>query len=72
VHREELKSAVIFIGIQGRNFTRLTGKVIKKTGTNPLTEEVVSTTRKRLKKDFELPMRDEYGHLVRTLLDGAL
>ena len=44
----------------------------QKTGTNPLTEEVVSTSRKRVKKDLELPMRDEYGQLVRTLLGGAL
>ena len=44
----------------------------QKTGTNPLTQETVSTTRKRLKTDFELPMRDEYGNFVRTLIDGAL
>ncbi len=44
----------------------------EKAGTNPLTEEVVSTTRKRLKTDLELPMRDEYGSLVRGLIDEAL
>lgn len=44
----------------------------QKTGTNPLTEEVVTTTRKRLHKDLELPMRDDYGQFVRTLIDGAL
>jgi len=44
----------------------------QKTGTNPLTEEVVSATRKRLKTDLELFMRDQYGLLVRKLIDGAL
>lgn len=43
----------------------------QKTGRNPLTEEVVSTTRKRLKQDLDLPMRDEYGQFIRTLLDDA-
>jgi tRNA(His) 5'-end guanylyltransferase len=44
----------------------------QKTGTNPLTEEVVSTTRRQLKADLELPMRDEYGHFIRMLIDQAL
>jgi len=43
----------------------------QKSGTNPLTEEVVSTTRKRLKKDLELPMRDEYDEFLRTLIESA-
>ena len=44
----------------------------EKTGINPLTQEVVSTTRRQLTSNLELPMRDEYGDLVRTLLDSAL
>lgn len=44
----------------------------QKTGTNPLTEEVVSTTRKRLNVDLELPMRDEYGHFIHTLIDEII
>jgi tRNA(His) 5'-end guanylyltransferase len=44
----------------------------QKTGTNPVTEEVVTTTRKRVKKDLELPMRDEYGQFVRSLIESAL
>jgi tRNA(His) 5'-end guanylyltransferase len=44
----------------------------QKTGTNPLTEEVISTSRKRLKTDLELPMRDEYDQFLRTLIDEAL
>ena len=43
----------------------------EKTGNNPVTGEVVSTTRRRLKTDLELPMRDEYGALVRALLEEA-
>jgi tRNA(His) 5'-end guanylyltransferase len=44
----------------------------EKTGTNPLTEEVVTTTRKRLKKDLELPMGDEYGQFVRSLIERCV
>ena len=44
----------------------------EKTGTNPLTQETVSTMRKRLKTELELPMRDDYGNFVRTLLDDAI
>ena len=44
----------------------------EKTSTNPITQEVVSATRKRLQKNLELPMREEYAHFVRTLIDGAL
>ena len=44
----------------------------EKTGTNPLAQEVVSTTRRQLKTNLELPMRDEYGALVRTLINDAL
>jgi tRNA(His) 5'-end guanylyltransferase len=44
----------------------------EKTGTNPVTEEVVTTTRKRVKKDLELPMRDEYGQFVRSLIESAM
>ena len=44
----------------------------EKTGTNPLTEEVVTATRKRLKKDLELPMSDEYSQFVRSLIIEAL
>jgi hypothetical protein len=37
-----------------------------------MTQEAVSTTRRELKTDIELPMRDEYGALVRKLIDNAL
>jgi len=43
----------------------------QKTGTNPLTGETVSTTRRGLKTDLELPMRDEYGAFVRNLIDAV-
>jgi len=44
----------------------------QKTGTNPLTQEVVATTRRKLHTNLELPMRDEYDALVRRLIDEAL
>jgi len=44
----------------------------EKIGTNPLTQESVSTTRRKLIPNLELPMRDEYGAFVRTLIDDAL
>jgi len=79
---ERVSSARIPVWQRGINFNNLPlwqrrgiglySESYQKSGTNPLTEEVVSTTRKRLKKDLELPMRDEYGLLVRTLMDGAL
>lgn len=54
-----------------RRGTGLYWERVQKTGTNPLTHEVVSTQRRQLKKDLELPMRDEYGLLVRTLIADA-
>ena len=55
-----------------RRGTGLYWERVQKTGTNLLTQEVVSTQRRQLKKDLELPMRDDYDHLVRTLIAGAL
>ena len=36
---------------------------------NPKSQEEVVTTRRRLKVDFELPMRDEYSDFIRGFLD---
>ena len=55
-----------------RRGTGLYWQRYQKTGTNPLTNEAVSTTRRQLTTNLELPMRDEYGTLVRTLIDDAL
>ena len=55
-----------------RRGTGLYWERYQKTGTNPLTQEDVSTTRTQLRTNLELPMRDEYGALVRTLIDDAL
>jgi tRNA(His) 5'-end guanylyltransferase len=44
----------------------------QKTGTNPVTQEVVATTRRKLRTNLELPMRDEYDALVQRLIDEAL
>lgn len=40
----------------------------QKTGVNPLTGEEVQTTRKRIRRDMELPMKDEYSRFVRELV----
>jgi tRNA(His) 5'-end guanylyltransferase len=40
----------------------------EKAGTNPKTGETVNATRRRLKQDFELPMREEYGQFIVNLL----
>ncbi|HEU4833752.1 MAG TPA: tRNA(His) guanylyltransferase Thg1 family protein [Pyrinomonadaceae bacterium] len=55
-----------------RRGTGLYWQPYQKTGTNPLTQEIVSTTRRQLTTNLELPMRDEYGALVRRLVDEAL
>jgi tRNA(His) guanylyltransferase len=39
-----------------------------KSGYNPITELQTSTKRRRIRKDFELPMKDEYGEFVRDLV----
>jgi hypothetical protein len=38
---------------------------------NPLTGRQVVAERRRIKIDYELPMRDEYGAFVLSLLDDA-
>ena len=43
----------------------------QKTGTNPLTGETVTTTRRQVKPNLELPMRDEYGAFVRNLIETS-
>jgi tRNA(His) guanylyltransferase len=44
----------------------------QKSGTNPLNGETVSTMRRQLKTDLELPMRGDYGSFVRTLIEETL
>ena len=39
-----------------------------KQATNPKTGEAVTTTRRRIKRDFELPMREEYGAFILSLV----
>ncbi|HLL14838.1 MAG TPA: tRNA(His) guanylyltransferase Thg1 family protein [Pyrinomonadaceae bacterium] len=43
-----------------------------KPGRNPLTGEQVSATRRRLKTDPELPMKDDYGFFVRKLIEDMV
>lgn len=40
----------------------------QKTGLNPVTGESVQTTRKRIHRDLELPMKDEYSQLIENLV----
>jgi tRNA(His) 5'-end guanylyltransferase len=42
-----------------------------KQAVNPLTGEDVVAQRRRIKVDYELPMRDEYSQFVRVLLNDA-
>ena len=39
-----------------------------KTATNPITNESVVARRRRVKTDFELPMKTEYGEFVQSML----
>jgi tRNA(His) guanylyltransferase len=39
-----------------------------KAGLNPVTGEQVFATRKRIKVDLELPMKEEYGEFIKTLV----
>ena len=39
-----------------------------KMGFNPLTEEKIPTTSKRIQRDMELPMKDEYAQFIRNLV----
>lgn len=41
---------------------------VEKTGTHPLTGETSITTRRVLKTDLELPMKDAYSHFIEQLL----
>ena len=43
----------------------------QKQGYNPKTGETVTATRRRIKRDLELPMRDEYSNFITNLLDNC-
>jgi tRNA(His) 5'-end guanylyltransferase len=43
----------------------------EKIGFNPLTGEQVPTQRRRLKQELELPMKEAYAQLIRTLIATA-
>ena len=44
-------------------------KAYTKAAVNPRTGEPVQATRRRIERDFELPMKDEYSSFVRHLVD---
>lgn len=39
-----------------------------KPAVNPMTQEEVTTRRRRIRTDFDLPMKDEYGQFVRSIV----
>ena len=39
-------------------------------GSNPMTGETVTASRRRIKRDMELPMKDEYSEFIRRLTIG--
>lgn len=43
-------------------------ETVSHAGFNPITNKDVTTTRQRLKHDFDLPLRDEYSAFIRRLL----
>ncbi|WP_446374424.1 tRNA(His) guanylyltransferase Thg1 family protein [Coleofasciculus sp. E2-BRE-01] len=40
----------------------------QKPGLNPLTDETTEATRKRIRQEFNLPMKDQYSQFIRDLL----
>jgi tRNA(His) 5'-end guanylyltransferase len=48
--------------------TGLYWEAYEKPATNPKTGETVTTTRRRIKHDFDLPMREEYGRFFERFL----
>lgn len=46
-------------------------ELFEKPGVNPLSGESVSASRRRLKIDTELPMKEQYGQFVAKLIDAA-
>ncbi|VEP11857.1 tRNAHis guanylyltransferase family protein [Hyella patelloides LEGE 07179] len=43
----------------------------QKVGYNPITEEDIVTNRNRIKRDLELPMKDEYSQFILNLLETS-
>jgi tRNA(His) 5'-end guanylyltransferase len=42
-----------------------------KIGINPLTSEQTTARRRRIKRDFDLPMKEAYGEFIRNVLRSA-
>ena len=43
----------------------------EKRGINPMTDETVITSRRRVKTELELPMKDDYSLFIKRLLNEA-
>ncbi len=44
----------------------------EKRAINPITREPVTARRRRIRTEFELPMKDQYGQFIRTLLQQVV
>jgi len=51
---------------------RLYWEVYEKPSVNPLTGEQVLARRRRVKVDYELPMKDQYGEFILLLIEESL
>lgn len=49
----------------------ITWENTKKIGHNPITGEDVTTTRRRLTENFELPIREDYAEMITLILQNA-
>jgi hypothetical protein len=45
---------------------------LDKPSVNPQTREVVVARRRRIKVDYELPMKDQYGDFILLLIENSL
>lgn len=47
-------------------------ETFEKPGVNPLTGQTVSATRRRIRRELELPMRDEYSAFIERLVQTPM
>jgi len=45
------------------------GRYMNKEGYNPKLKKTVKTERRRIKVDLNLPMKDEYGEFIKSLIE---
>jgi len=47
-------------------------EMYEKEAQNPKTGEKVTSTRRRIKRDFELPMKDDYSEFIQNLMNSSM